>query len=104
MDDTRKLLRHFLAALAYRTQKELRGAPESFGVFSAGQKTKTAAALVRHMTDVLDYARTFFIGGRYQAAPLPSLEQEVLWFHEMLQQFQGFYNNLFCFNALRCSH
>ena len=31
MDDKRTLLRHFLAALAYRTQKALRGAPLEFG-------------------------------------------------------------------------
>ena len=30
MNETRRLLRHFLAALAYRTQKALRGAPENF--------------------------------------------------------------------------
>jgi hypothetical protein len=33
MDDKRALLRHFLAAIAYRTQKALRGAPDSFGVY-----------------------------------------------------------------------
>src|ERR1051326_3220911 len=32
------LLRHFLAALAYRTQKALRGAPVDFDSFSAGEQ------------------------------------------------------------------
>ncbi len=85
MDEKRVLLRHFLAALAYRTQKALRGAPADFGSFSAGQGVRTPAELVRHMTSVLGYARTFFVGGRYRPDPLPSLQAETLRFHEMLQ-------------------
>ena len=78
------LLRHFLAALAYRTQKALRGAPEGFGSFSAGHGVRTPAELVRHMTSVLGYARTCFVGGHYRPEPLPSLQHEVDRFHEML--------------------
>jgi hypothetical protein len=85
MDDKRALLRHFLAALAYRTQKALRGAPESFASFRAGQQVRTPADLVRHMTSVLGYARTFFVGGRYQADPLPDLDAEISRFHAMLE-------------------
>jgi hypothetical protein len=39
MTESRQLLRHFLAALAYRTQKALRGAPAGFADFSALSKT-----------------------------------------------------------------
>ena len=78
------MLRHFLAALAYRTQKALRGCPPEFGEFSAGNKTRTPAELVRHMTSVLGYSRTFFIGGRYWPEPLPTIEDEIQRFHEML--------------------
>lgn len=84
MDDKRHMLRHFLAALAYRTQKALRGAPESFAEFSAGNGVRTPAELLRHMTSVLGYARTFFIGGEYRPAPLPTLRDEIERFHEML--------------------
>src|SRR5262249_14056169 len=84
MDDKRKLLRHFLAALAYRTQKALRDAPVEFGDFRAAAGTRTPAELVRHMTSVLGYARTFFIGGRYWPEPLPSLNDEIARFHEVL--------------------
>ncbi|HEY7685866.1 MAG TPA: hypothetical protein VH833_07145 [Gemmatimonadales bacterium] len=84
MSATRRLLRHFLAALAYRTQKALRDAPVSFGSFQAGQQVRTPTELVRHMTSVLGYARTFFVGGRYRAEPLPDLAAEVGRFHEML--------------------
>lgn len=86
MDDKRNLLRHFLAALAYRTQKALHAAPAEFGNFRAAGGVRTPAELVRHMTSVLGYARTFFIGGQYRSEPLPSLNEEIVRFHDMLQE------------------
>jgi hypothetical protein len=85
MDEKYALLRHFLAALAYRTQKALREAPPSFGEFRAAPDVRTPAELVRHMTSVLGYARTFFIGGVYRPEPLPNLADEVVRFHTMLE-------------------
>jgi hypothetical protein len=79
------LLHHFLAALAYRTQKALRDAPDGFGHFQVGQKVRTPIQIVRHMTNVLGYARTFFVGGTYRAEPLSTLEDEIKRFHEMLE-------------------
>ena len=85
MDDTRAMLRHFLGALAYRTQKALRDAPANFGEFHAGHGIRTPTRLLRHMTSVLGYARTFFVGGQYRPEPLPSLEAESERFHDMLK-------------------
>ena len=84
MDDTRALLRHVLASLAYRTQKALRDAPESFGDFAAGHETRTPRELVRHMASLMGYARTFFEGGSYRPAPLRTLQDEVVRFHEQV--------------------
>jgi hypothetical protein len=84
MDMQRETIRHVLAALAYRTQKALRDADESFGNFSAGHVTRTPADLVRHMSSVLGYARTFFIGGLFRAEPLATLSGEVERFHELV--------------------
>ena len=84
-DPDTRLLRHFLAALAYRTQKALRDAPEHFGSFCAAEGVRTPAQLVCHMTSVLGYARTFFVGGSYRPAPLPSLQDETRRFHDMLE-------------------
>ena len=84
MEAKRKLLNHFLAALAYRTQKALRDAPDDFGSFRIGDGVRTPAELVRHMTSVLGYARTFFVGGHYRPEPLPSFDEEIHRFHEML--------------------
>jgi hypothetical protein len=80
-EDQKNLLRHFLAALAYRTQKALRDAPTGFGDFDPGRGARSPRELVRHMTSVLGYSRTFFIGGVYRAEPLESLEREVDRFH-----------------------
>jgi hypothetical protein len=80
----RALLRHFLAALAYRAQKALRGAPAGFGDFRAGPGSRTPAELVRHITSVLGYARTFFVGGRYRPEPEPDLGNEVRRLHAMI--------------------
>lgn len=85
MNDKRAMLCHFLAALAYRTQKALRDAPAGFESFDAGQGVRSPSELVRHMTSVLGYSRTFFIGGEYRPQPLPSLRDEVARFHEMIE-------------------
>jgi hypothetical protein len=86
---SRHLIRHLLASLAYRTQKALREAPESFGDFRVAPGVRTPRELVRHMTSVLGYARTFFVGGTYEATPLPDLAAEVSRFHEMLDSLGG---------------
>jgi hypothetical protein len=85
MDDKRLLLRHFLASLAYRTQKALRGAPESFPSFRAAPKVRTPHELISHMESVLGYARTFFVGGEYDPEPLSDFKAVVLRFHATIE-------------------
>ena len=84
MDDQRLLLRHFLAALAYRTQKALRGAPPEFAAFRAAPQVRTPHELIHHMDSVLGYARTFFIGGSYRPPALPEFAAAVAHFHGTL--------------------
>ena len=84
MDDQRSLLKHFLAALAYRTQKALRGAPPDFPTFRAAYQVRTPLELIRHMDSVLGYARTFFIGGDYRPPLLADFTVAVAHFHEVL--------------------
>lgn len=88
-DPKRALLVHFLAALAYRTQKALRGAPASFASFQAGNCARSPRELVRHMTSVLGYARTCLLGGTYRAVPLETIDAEVERFHTMLEDLGG---------------
>ena len=84
MNEKREMLRHFLAALAYRTQKALRGAPPDFGSFRSAPKVRTPLELVRHMDSVLGYARTYFTGGSYQPPELSDFQAVILHFHEVL--------------------
>jgi hypothetical protein len=84
MDAKREMLRHFLAALAYRTQKALRDAPAEFAWFQAGAKVRTPLELVRHMDSVLGYARTYFVGGTYQPPQLQDFQATIAHFHEVL--------------------
>jgi len=85
----RALLRHYLAALVYRTQKAVRGAPPTFGGFQAGNQARSPQDLVRHMTSVLGYACTFFEGGTYRAELLPTMDDEMTRFHAIVAQLAG---------------
>lgn len=92
MDGKRDMLRHFLGAIAYRTQKALRAAPSGFGDFEPGGGVRTPRELVRHMRSVLGYARTFFIGGSYSPEVLPTLEGEIEEFHRMLEDLRDHFD------------
>ena len=85
MDGKREMLRHFLASLAYRTQKALRAAPGGFSEFRVAPDVRSPRELVRHMTSVLGYARTFFIGGEFRPSLLPTMEEELTRFHDVLE-------------------
>lgn len=87
MDRDRQLLRHFLAAIAYRTQKALRDAPAHYPTFSAGNRVRTPAELLRHMSALMGYVRTFFQSGSYpmKPEPLATFQDEVERFHDLLE-------------------
>src|SRR5687768_6139482 len=84
MTESRKLLRHFLAALAYRTQKALRGEPSEFADFRAGTHVRTPHELVWHMTGVIGYARTMLHGGKFVPPRLETFAEEIVRFHDTL--------------------
>ena len=60
----RELLRHMLATLAYRGGKALRGAPEGFAEFRAGDKTRTPGQILAHVGDLLDWALSLAKGAQ----------------------------------------
>ena len=84
--ESRRLLQHFLAALAYRTQKALRDAPPSFADFDVGSNVRTPHELLWHMTGVIGYARTMLRGGTFEPERLDSLNAEVERFHSTLRE------------------
>jgi hypothetical protein len=60
--ESRELLRHSLATLAYRGGKAIRGAPTGFEDFSAGGKARTPGQILAHMGDLFDWALSFASG------------------------------------------
>lgn len=84
----RQLLKHFLAAIAYRSQKAIRNAPAEYWTFDAGKGTRSPIEIYRHMTSLMGYVRTFFLGGSYpfHPEPLPTIDAEMERFHTLLNE------------------
>ena len=93
MNGSRWLLQHFLAALAYRTQKALRGAPDDFADFHAGSLVRTPHELIWHMTGLMGYARTMFHGDEFSPPRLDTFKKEVERFHGTLAQLVRDFGN-----------
>jgi hypothetical protein len=58
VDSKREMLRHCLATLAYRGDKVLRDAPDEFANYRANETTRTPAAILAHLGDLIDWALT----------------------------------------------
>jgi hypothetical protein len=80
MDEKRELLRHTLAALAYRAARALEGSPDSFAGFDgAGRKPEQILA---HMGDLFDWALSMAEGNQrwHNSEPLPWAEEQQRFF------------------------
>jgi len=60
MSEKGDLLRHFLAAIAYRATKAIKGAPDSFPELDVGKGVRTPRRILHHITGVLSYAHSFY--------------------------------------------
>ena len=87
----RRLLRHTLATMAYRTAKSLRDAPASFANFSSGEKGRTPVQILAHMGDLFDWALSIAKGEHAwkDSTPLP-WNQEVDRFFGTVKAFDDF--------------
>src|SRR2546426_2836798 len=90
-DSARQLLRHTVAAVAYRAGKALRGAPDHFGSFHIGDKTRTPAQILADMGDLFDWALSIAHGQQtwHDCTPLP-WSHEVDRFFAALKQFDDY--------------
>jgi hypothetical protein len=70
---SRELLRHTVATLAYRGGKALRGAPDGFAEFRAGDTTRTPGQILAHIGDLLDWGLSLAKGAQkwQNSDPLP---------------------------------
>jgi hypothetical protein len=90
-DPARQLLRHTLATVAYRGGKALRGAPDHFGTFHIGDKTRTPAQILAHMADLFDWALSIAQGKQtWQDSRPLAWEAEVARFFATLKKFDDY--------------
>lgn len=87
----RELFRHALAALAYRSGKVLRDAPESFAGFAAGEKGRTASQILAHLGDLMEWALSMAEGNQkwHDSKPL-AWKQEMERFFGALKTFDDY--------------
>jgi hypothetical protein len=86
------LLRHFLAALAYRTQKAVRDAPPGYADFCAAPNVRTPHELVWHMTGVIGYALSLYRKAQFRPDRLETLDQELERFHATLEELAAHFD------------
>src|SRR5678815_5957177 len=91
MDNTRALLRHTVATVAYRGGKAVRGAPASFASFSGDGTDRTAVKILAHIGDLYDWALTQAKGAEAwnDSTPL-DWDREVDRFFAALQAFDDY--------------
>jgi hypothetical protein len=75
MTDSRALLRHTLATLAYRGGKAIRGAPPSFTDYRCSETSRTPGQILAHVGDLMDWGFAM-AEGRREWHDSPPLEWE----------------------------
>jgi hypothetical protein len=80
MDEKRELLRHCLAALAYRATRALEGAPDGFAGFNGAGRTP--AEILAHMGDLFDWSLSIAEGNQrwHNSKPLSWAEEQQRFF------------------------
>jgi hypothetical protein len=90
MDEKRAFLRHTVATIAYRGEKALRGAPDSFASFKASPTSRTPAQIVAHLGDLFDWALSIAQGTeRWNNAEPLVWDREVARFFDTLQRLDA---------------
>ena len=91
MDETRALLRHMVATVAYRGGKAVRDAPATFASFSGDSSDRTAVKILAHLGDLYDWALSQAQGAEAWRDSTPlEWERETERFFAALQRFDAF--------------
>ena len=89
MDEKRELMRHTLAALAYRATRALDGAPDHFAGFAGAGRMPVQ--ILAHMGDLLDWAFTAAVGKQQWHGTQPSVwKQEKQRFFQSLETLDSY--------------
>ncbi len=87
----REFLRHAVATLAYRGNKTLKGAPSSFASYRPAEFSRTAAQILSHIGDLLDWALSIARGMERWTDSVPlSWSDGTARFFESLKLFDDF--------------
>ena len=90
-DSSRELLRHTLATVAYRGEKALRGAPESFAGFSMGEESRSPAQILAHVGDLFAWALSIAKGQQAWTDSAPrAWNEEVARFFAAVKRFDEY--------------
>ena len=91
MSDSRALLRHAVAVVAYRGGKAVRDAPSTFAEFRSGDAARTPVQILAHIGDLYDWALSLARGQQkwHNSTPLP-WNEEVARFFVTLKQFDDY--------------
>ena len=90
-DAARAMLRHTLATLVYRCSKTLRGTPEEFPAFRAGETSRPPAEILAHIGDLLNWGLSIARGQQTWSDSTPrTWEQDVDRFFEAAGEFDRF--------------
>src|SRR5262245_22248719 len=91
MDPKRELLRHAVATVAYRGGKAVRGAPDSFAMYSPDGSPRTPSKILAHIGDLFDWALSQAKGAEAWTDSTPhEWPLEVERFHAALQRFDDY--------------
>lgn len=90
-NESRELLRHTVATLAYRGGKAVAGDAVAAADFHAGEKSRTPAEILAHVGDLLDWALSMAQGRqRWNDSEPLAWDEEVARFHAALGRFDDY--------------
>jgi len=91
MSDSRALLRHTVATVAYRGAKAIRNAGPHFAEYGLAETSRTPAKILAHIGDLMDWALAMAEGRRdwKDSLPLP-WENECDRFFAALRKFDDY--------------
>jgi hypothetical protein len=91
MNDSRTLLRHTLATVAYRGAKAIRGADTSFASYGASETDRTPVKILAHIGDLMEWGLALAEGRAewHDSPPLP-WEKECERFFASVRKFDDY--------------
>jgi hypothetical protein len=89
--DSRQMLRHAVATLAYRAAKATRNAPTDFASFRIGERSRTPGQILSHLCDLFDWANWLARGEhRWNNSTPGEWDADVARFFTALRQFDDY--------------